>query len=70
MSLIETLKTETKKHSNIFTKNMKNYKETLLQSGFEMVKPFLETLSKGLSQQKEKIEREVSFKSNMSATQQ
>ena len=34
MSLIESLKTETKKHSNIFAKNFKNYKETLLQGGY------------------------------------
>lgn len=70
MCLIECLKTETKKHANIFVKTMKNYKENLLQSGYDMVKPHLEILSKGLSQQKEKIEREVTFKSNANNTQQ
>jgi ADP-ribosylglycohydrolase len=52
MCLVECLKTETKKHSNIFVKTMKNFKETLLQSGYEMVKPHLEILSKGLTQQR------------------
>ena len=42
----------------------------MLQSGYEMVKPYLETLAKGLTQQKEKIEREVNFKSTMNGTQQ
>lgn len=35
-----------------------------------MVKPHMEILTKGLSQQKDKIEREVTFKSNLNATQQ
>jgi tetratricopeptide (TPR) repeat protein len=70
LSLIEALRTETKKHNNIFTKNLKNYKETLLQSGFEMVRPFLETLAKGLSQQRDRIEREVNFRTLSNSTQQ
>ena len=50
--LIETLKTQTKKHANIFTKNMKNFKENLLQSGYDMIKGHMQLLTKGLNQQK------------------
>lgn len=53
--LIESLRTETKKHSNVFTKNLKSYKESLLTNGYEMVRPQIEILTKGLNQQKEKI---------------
>ncbi len=35
-----------------------------------MIKPQMELLSKALAQQKEKIEREVNFKSTLNATQQ
>ena len=48
----------------------KNYKETILQSGYEMVKPFIEILWKGLKEKKEKIEREVEFKKTENITQE
>ena len=49
---------------------MKSYKESLLTNGYEMIKVHIETLSKGLTQQKDKIEREVNFKTGtLNATQ-
>jgi hypothetical protein len=35
-----------------------------------MIRPQMEVLAKGLAQQKEKIEREVNFKSTLNTTQQ
>ncbi len=39
--LIESLKTESSKKANILVKPEKSYKETVLQLGYEMVKPHL-----------------------------
>ena len=48
----------------------KNYKEIILQSGYDMVKPFMEILSKGLKEKKDKVEREVEFKKTENITQE
>ena len=65
MSLVECLRTETRKQSNVFQKSShtsissKTFKEALVQAGFDMIKGPLDTLGKALAEQKTKIEREV-----------
>ena len=54
MSLVECLRTETRKQSNIFQKsphtniNSKSFKENLVQIGFDMAKPHIDILGKAL----------------------
>ena len=53
LSLIECLKTETRKQSNIFEKSpyssiSRTFKETLIQAGFDLVKPSMDVLLKSL----------------------
>ena len=62
LSLSECLKTETRKQANIFQKNShstisKNFKETLLQSGFDLVKPYADVLGKVLREKKAQMKR-------------
>ena len=68
MCLVECLRTETRRKSNIFNKGnysgSKTFKENLLQAGFDMIKPSMDVLSKALNQQKDRIQKEVDFRSN------
>ena len=76
MSLVECLRTDTRKQCNIFQKsphtalNTKMFKENLVQVGYDMNKAYVDTLGKALNEQKAKIEREVEFKSSMNLTQE
>jgi hypothetical protein len=42
----------------------------LVQNGYDFIKPDLEIINKGLTQQKLKIENEVTFRNTMNATQE
>lgn len=74
LCLIECLRTETRKQSNIFIKHfpsplVKNFKEVLIQIGFDLVKPHIEIINRYLNEQKSKIERELTFKNSQELTQ-
>jgi hypothetical protein len=46
--LLECLRTDTRKNSNIFMKSQKNFKDILVQQGYDLIKPHLDILSRGL----------------------